>query len=99
MFDNIINNIDNKLKESGIKTDKQIKIEKRLKCERFLNDIETTLFPYWMDKSKVSIQTDKHYECWRELLEFLYRSKALNKQEIYNQIKYVGEINGNIRND
>lgn len=91
MFETLIDKIDNKLRNSKEKTEAQSKTEKRLKQEKLLSDIETELFPYWLNKSKISIQMDRHYECWRELLLFLYHSKALNKNEIYKQINYVRE--------
>lgn len=93
MFETIINDIDRKLKVSVAKTDTQIKREKRLKQDNLLSNIENILFPVWLDKSKVSIQVDKHCECWREILLFLYHAKALNLQELYNQIEYVRASN------
>lgn len=89
MFETIINDIDRKLKVSVAKTDTQTKREKRLKQENLLSNIENILFPVWLDRSKLSIQVDKHYECWREVLLFLYHAKALNLQALYNQIEYI----------
>ena len=89
MFETIINDIDRKLKVSVAKTDEQIKKEKKLKQDNLFTEIENTLFPVWLDRSEASIRVEEHKKCWRELLNFLYHSKALNKQALYNQIEYV----------
>jgi len=91
MFETIISDIDHKLKVSVAKTEEQIKREKKLKQDNLFAEIENTLFPGWLDRSQVSIKTEEHKRCWRELLGFLYHAKALNKQELYNQIKYARE--------
>lgn len=60
------------------------KIEK----QELFEGIENKLIPIWLEKSNVAYTLDeKKTECWKELLNTLYKSKMLNIREVWNKIK------------
>ena len=53
--------------------------EKRQEREKLFEDIDNVLIPKMLEKSKVTYTLDeKKRECYKELIETLYYSKALN---------------------
>lgn len=72
-----------------ITTNIKTKAEKMQDQKELFTAIEETLFPVWLEKSKVGYTMDeKKIELWREMLRELYHDKLLNIAETYKQIEY-----------
>lgn len=69
---------------------------KKYDREEMMKNIEEVLYPYWKEKSQISILLTDKMRCWTELLKILYHGKMLNISEIQNQIEYVRGKNENL---
>ncbi len=71
------------------KTKEEIEQEKK----RLWLDINEILIPKWLNDSEVYYTLDeKKSECWRELLKFLFKAKAININAIKDLIETNKEV-------